>query len=317
MSRPRVSVVMPVRNAARYLPAALVSILDQTLADWELVAVDDGSTDATPDILAGWGDPRLRVARNQTSLGVAGALNVGLGLAQGEYVARQDGDDLSRPERLAKQAAYLDAHPEAGLVAGLAHWIDQEGRSLGRRQEPQSPTLLAWRLLMVNPVSHGTVMFRRALVQDLGGYDPAFEGAEDYELWSRLARRAGLAQLPEELVDYRVYEDSYSNQKYRRHQDLGDLVRQRKLSLFLGREIPLALARWVHRGDGGRGECRAVLELWAEIHRTFLDRHRPSQGEAAEMRSDLAQAAWALARRSWRAEPGAALAALLRSLKRG
>ena len=204
-----ISVVMPARNASATLPAALESLLAQTGADFEIVAVDDGSDDdgATWGVLASFAarDARLRPLRLPHA-GIAAALCAGLTAARGRYIARMDADDLCRPGRLARQAAYLDAHPEIGLVSCLAAFGGDPARARGYLahiewanglRDPESIRLGAFR---ESPLPHPTVMFRAELVSRHGGYR---QGAfpEDYELWLRwLDAGVAMAKLPEELV---------------------------------------------------------------------------------------------------------------------
>jgi len=157
---PRVSVVLPAYNAEAYLPEAVASILGQTYADFELIALDDGSTDGTAAWLDSVRDPRVRVLHQQ-NIGLALTLNKGIGLARGAYIARQDADDISRPERLAKQVAYMDAHPACGL---LGTWsVIQEDQTLTTRQHrhPCGNGELQFKVLFDSFFVHSSVMIRR------------------------------------------------------------------------------------------------------------------------------------------------------------
>ncbi len=124
---PKLSVVMPLYNAARYLRPAIESILNQTYTDFEFIIVDDCSTDETPAILDSYPDPRIVRLRNPQNLGIVGALNRGLEAARGQYIARMDGDDIALAERFAQQVAWLDAHPNIGLCSGCAAFY-RDGR---------------------------------------------------------------------------------------------------------------------------------------------------------------------------------------------
>ena len=204
---PRVSVVLPVRDGARYLGGAVESVLGQSLADLELIVVDDGSTDETPALLARFDDPRLRVLR-QDRLGLVPALNRGLEAAQAPYVARMDADDVSLPERLERQVAFLDAHPGAALVVPGVELVDEEGRRLGTIVLPPGDADLRRRLLLRNPITHGSVLLRRSALERAGGYRADHGANEDYDLWRRLAREGELAAIPELLYRYRVHPDA-------------------------------------------------------------------------------------------------------------
>lgn len=204
---PRVSVVLPVRDGARYLREAVESVLGQSLVDLELIVVDDGSSDETPAVLAGFGDRRLRVLR-QDRLGLVTALNRGLEAATAAYVARMDADDVSLSERLERQVAFLDAHPRVALVVPGVELVDEEGRQVGTITLPAADADLRRRLLLRNPITHGSVVLRRLAVEAAGGYRAAHGANEDYDLWRRLARGWELAAIPELLYRYRVHPDA-------------------------------------------------------------------------------------------------------------
>jgi glycosyltransferase involved in cell wall biosynthesis len=200
---PRISVLVPVYNAGPYLQEMLASLQRQTYTDYEVVLVDDGSTDGSAEILdeAARADQRLRILRLPKNQGIVGALNHGLQACRGEFVARMDADDIALPDRLMQQVAHLEAHPDvAALSTGLAY-IDAAGRSLARVRRP----LPVDHLLRANPLLHPTVMLRRQIL-DAGGlrYRPEFALAEDYYLWMELSRHGRLASLDEVMVLYRL-----------------------------------------------------------------------------------------------------------------
>jgi glycosyltransferase involved in cell wall biosynthesis len=200
---PRVTVVMTVHNGECYLGEALDSLLGQTFVDYELLVVDDGSADRTPEILGGYTDRRLRVLRNERNLGLTPALNRALREARGTYIARQDADDLSDATRIERQVAFLDEHNEIALLGTAYRRIDEKGQATGERRVPKDANSIRWRLLFMNAFAHSTVMFPRWVVSEVGLYDESFHYAQDYELWSRIARRHPVAALPDVLVSYR------------------------------------------------------------------------------------------------------------------
>ena len=200
---PAVSVLMGVRDSARWLGAALESVWAQTAGDLELIVVDDGSTDATPDLLASVRDPRLRVER-QLPAGLAPALNRALGLARAPLVARLDGDDVSLPQRLSRQCDFLATHPEVGLLGTAAREVDEAGREAGVVRPPEDDRAIRRALIRRNPFVHSSVMMRRALVEQVGGYDVSFTVAQDYDLWLRLSGITRMANLGEPLVIRRL-----------------------------------------------------------------------------------------------------------------
>ena len=205
---PQVTVLLPVRNGSAHLPAALASIFAQTFTDFELLVLDDGSTDGTPEILRAVHDPRLRVVTNPQNLGLVPTLNRGLELARGELVARQDHDDISHPARLQKQVDFFRAHPDHVLVGTEAVQTDAQDRKAFRLLRPATTASIRWYLCFDNAFIHSSVMFRREIVhREFGGYAPSFH-SEDYALWSRIARTRETANLPEPLLDYREHGSS-------------------------------------------------------------------------------------------------------------
>jgi glycosyltransferase involved in cell wall biosynthesis len=200
---PAVSVLMGVHNGAPWVARAVGSVLGQTLADLELIVVDDGSTDATPALLAAVPDPRLVVERVPRG-GLTRALNRALGRARGPLVARLDADDWALPVRLERQRAYLEAHPEVGLLGTGARVVDEFDRDVGLIRPPEEDRAIRRALIRRNPFVHSSVMLRRALVSRAGGYDDSFEVAQDYDLWLRLSGLTRMANLAEPLVIRRL-----------------------------------------------------------------------------------------------------------------
>lgn len=204
-TRPRVSVTIPVYNGARHLRETLDSLLAQSLTDLEVVAVDDGSSDGSWELLQDYAtrDARLRIDRHAENRGHRAASNRAFELARGTYVARNDQDDVSLPHRLERQAAFLDRHPDVGLLAGGYRRLASDGLV-----EPGSPPTeharIRWGLLFDMVFAHSTLMFRREWVSGPSPYRYA-PAAYDYEVCARLGRVTRLAALLEPLVDYRVH----------------------------------------------------------------------------------------------------------------
>lgn len=220
MSNPRVSVLMPVRNGLPWLQDALASLSAQTLRDIEILALEDGSTDATPQVLASWPDDRLRVI-STGGIGIGGALNVGLREARGAFVARQDADDVSQPERLERQIAVLERDAWIDLVACVADYVANDGQPVEndwvrtiRRQQDVALTPQHIRELMPLSccVTHGSIAARTPVLRAAGGYRPNLSPQEDYDLWLRLLPHANFAKLPERLYQYRVHDAQASAQ---------------------------------------------------------------------------------------------------------
>jgi hypothetical protein len=190
---------MAVYNGEPWLGEAIASILGQSLADLELIVVDDGSTDGTPARLAGLGDPRVSVL-SQPRAGQTAALNRGLRAARAPLVARMDADDVALPDRLARQAAFMAAHPAVGLLGTAAREIAPSGAVVRTLVPPCDDGAIRRALRRANPFIHSSVMFRRVLAERVGNYDERFAVAQDYDLWLRLSRVTRLANVSEPLV---------------------------------------------------------------------------------------------------------------------
>ncbi|MBN2192258.1 MAG: glycosyltransferase family 2 protein [Polyangiaceae bacterium] len=197
----RVSVLCCVHNGGPHLEAAIRSILVQSFRDFELILIDDGSTDDSPTVLDALGreDPRA-VVIHQANVGLTRALNIGLRLATGEYVVRQDADDLSLPRRIEAQVAHLERHPRCVVVGCRYLKIDDTGEVQGHGRPPLSDLGIKLRLLDRNALAHSAATYRRRPVLDLGGYDAGFRTAQDYDLWCRLATIGKLRNLRQPLL---------------------------------------------------------------------------------------------------------------------
>ncbi|HXW24856.1 MAG TPA: glycosyltransferase [Xanthobacteraceae bacterium] len=272
------SVVLSVRNGAAELPHAIASILQQSFADFELIAINDGSTDGTAEILDRVRDPRVRVV-HQDEMGLARALNRGVALARGQYIARQDHDDLAMPLRLARQVAFMEANPGCALVGTRAE-IRVDDRPGNRfHDHPADDAALRFELLFDNPFVHSSVMLRKSAVQAAGGYstDPARQPPEDYELWSRLARHWQVANLPERLTIYRETAGGMSRAPRGPFREKVVLISAENLAAAVGETAPARLHRDIaalthgafalmsHESDID-GMCRTVEQAGARIH---------------------------------------------------
>jgi hypothetical protein len=209
--RPLVSVLLPVYNGKPYLDAALQSVLSQSYQHFEVIVIDDGSTDGSHEVVQTYSDPRIRIFR-QSNQGLPATLNRAIQLSRGEYLARQDQDDLALPQRFERQVDFLESHPSHALTGTWAEiWVGNTDS--GRRHEhPAENHILKWELLFNNPFVHSSIMLRKSAVQEVGEYstDPSRQPPEDYELWSRLARQFEVANIPECLQVYREVKRSMS-----------------------------------------------------------------------------------------------------------
>lgn len=237
---PKVTVLMPVYNGQRYLDEAIASVLAQDFGDFEFLIVDDGSTDATAEILRGWAerDRRIVLHRLDANGGVARALNCGLSRARGPYICRQDADDVCVPGRVSRQVAALDRDSRVVLVSAGYDLIDAAGRRLGRRKGVFAPEVTAHLLHFNNAVGgHGQVMFRRDVVLGLGGYREEFNLSEDYDLWARLSRQGRIVTLPFIGMKHRVHAESVSVRFWQEQQLQSRRVSAWMVADLLGEEL--------------------------------------------------------------------------------
>jgi glycosyltransferase involved in cell wall biosynthesis len=212
---PRVSVVMPVRNGARFLREALDSIIGQSFEDLEIVVIDDGSVDETPAILDDYAarDARIRVYGGPP-IGLTAALNRGWRLASGEYIARMDADDVASSERLEKQVRALDQDSQLGMVGSRVSVMTSAGEEILILHYPEGDAELRRELAISNCFTHSSTMIRRAVLEELDGY--RLDQAEDYDLWLRISERYMLGNLPEVLLRYRQHRGQFSLDKLER-----------------------------------------------------------------------------------------------------
>ena len=201
-----ISVLLPAYNAERYILQSVQSVLGQTFEDFELVVVDDCSTDDTSALLASVTDPRLRVIRNPVNLGVVGTLNRAMGAARGSLIARTDADDYCLPTRFARQKAFLDQHPDV-LLVGARMFNLEEGRvTQNPRVADTDPQVLRWQQHITNRVGHPSMMFRAEVVSRLGTYlREELKYAEDFDFTHRVLRIGNVAVLPDPLMIYRLH----------------------------------------------------------------------------------------------------------------
>jgi len=308
---PTVTVIMPVYNAAAHLREATESILAQTFADFELLVVDDGSSDDSVAVLRSHEDARLRLERNEHNLGLVATLNAAVRRATGRYIARMDADDVSLPTRLAEQVAYLDTHPEVSGVSVAYETIDEQNRGVSTDyglHRPVGPALVRWSLHFGSFFCHAASMLRREVFDALGGYDPAFVHAEDYELWLRAARRFRFDNLPRVLYRVRLHDDNASGIHRETQQRNARRAQSRWIADFLGEEVSLAHAAILRDAVAPETPADAVAAggLLDRLCRAFVAKPEMTQSDRRLVRADAATRLAALAIASGRRWPAAA-----------
>lgn len=236
---PLISVVMPTYNTSvPFLREAVESILAQTLADFELILIDDGSTNDAPAYLDSLTDPRIRLIRNERNLGITKSLNLGFRAARGKYIARMDSDDVSVPDRLERQFAFMERHPEI-VVCGSKVSFDR-GDTLPVQKKPSDMEDYRIRMLFRNPgPAHPTAFFRReTLIQHQIEYDERLKYGQDYGMWETLSRIGQIYTLPDKLLYFRKHDGSISV-VHRSEQIQCDMLTQKKLlSRLLDQVLP-------------------------------------------------------------------------------
>jgi glycosyltransferase involved in cell wall biosynthesis len=201
-----VSIVMAVHNNQQTVSETLQSVVSQSFDGWELVIVDDASTDSTPEILRAWAkrEPRIQLLTNSTNLGLAASLNRGWQAARYPYVARIDGDDLMHPDRLRLQTQFLNANPEIDVLGTAVELIDQWGETIGMGEAKNEHEDIVGGIFRETPFFHPSVMMRKQFLELNAGYDTSLRRAQDRDLWLRGRHLAKYHNLDQPLTKYRV-----------------------------------------------------------------------------------------------------------------
>ena len=212
---PKVSVLMSVYNSELYLAEAIESILSQSFTDFEFIIVDDGSTDESNKIIQDYAgaDKRIRHVTLSENHGLAGALNHGLSLANGTYIARMDSDDISLPTRFQQQIAFIDNNPEVGVLGSRMQVVNKDKQLLFDYDVPLAHSLIVWNLFFGRTFAHPSVMMRRDVLQSVNGYNATLNAAQDVDLWARLVGLTKFSNLPDKLVTYRTHDRATSVSK--------------------------------------------------------------------------------------------------------
>jgi glycosyltransferase involved in cell wall biosynthesis len=210
MNNPKISVIMPFYNCEKFLDEAVSSILNQTFSDFELIIINDASTDRSDEVMQKYlKDSRIVYILNKENKRITYNLNIGLDMAKADIVARMDGDDISELERFQEQYEFLKENKNVSLVGSYAELINQDGKYLGRKIKPLDTEGAKKDIFLYSPFIHPAVMFRKQVILDLGKYDENYPLCEDYELWFRLIYSGyKTANIPRELLKYRIHENS-------------------------------------------------------------------------------------------------------------
>jgi len=207
----KVSIIMPVYNGEKYLEAAIDSIRNQSYKNWELIVINDGSTDNTENIIGQYADNRLKYVKNEANLGLIPTLNKAINFCDGEYIARMDADDICEKDRLSKQVKFLDKHSSIAMCGTNAIVIDENGNKKGNIVNVSSNDYIQINLLFSVPIIHPSVMLRSQVLKNYR-YDENYKHIEDYELWCRIADEHKICNLSSKLLEYRWHTSNISVQ---------------------------------------------------------------------------------------------------------
>ena len=237
----KVTVQIPVYNGEKYLKECLESILNQSFTDFECLIIDDGSSDGSAAVIESFRDPRVRFVRNERNMGISLTRNRGFDLARGEYIALMDCDDVCPPERLARQVAFMDAHPEVGICGSWVQEMYPDGQMIKEqlRRYPQDDAPIRRMMMQDCPLWNPSLMLRKSMVrQHRLYYNPDFKLGEDFDLVVRAAAVTQLANIPEALLYYRRHENQISTRRtFEAHRN-ANLLRMNLIAKEAGKHLP-------------------------------------------------------------------------------
>jgi hypothetical protein len=302
MSMPAVSVIMATYNGAAFVAETIASLFAQSFTDFELVVVDDCSTDDTREVVARFEDPRITLIASQVNQGPVHARNRAFAAARGRYVAGLDQDDICLPERFARQVAYLDAHPETVLVGTRARLYEDGRISHWPGPSNLTPPLIDWLAMFHNPLVWSSVMFRADAARRLDPFErPEVRYAEDFDLYHRLRRFGALARLEDELLLYRCHRGGAS-QKFRDAMGASAARVLKELYVPVFGEAAPGNAALVTRHLSARDpvpDAATLARLFGiveRMHRHFVAEHAPDAATLARIEQEYARLWWLVAR---------------------
>lgn len=255
---------MTIYNNADYLRPAIDSILKQSFKDYEFIIIDDGSKDDSAAIVKTYKDKRIHFI-SRPNKGLSASLNEGITMANGTYIARQDADDISVRDRLQKQVAFLEKHPEVGLLGTNYLEMDTQGKLIQVRNVFTRPDDLKLTLVFSNQFAHGSVMMRSSLLNKVGHYNETISSAQDYDLWARMSRVSPVYNLKDTLYHWRCYTASFSSANPGITEDQAETVRRREFNHFRQHINEYKLLSW-HPLSTQQG-VKKYLEMKSTLYR--------------------------------------------------
>lgn len=283
-SEPKLSVVMPIYNAEKYLAKAIESILNQTFNDFEFLIINDGSTDKSLEIINNYLDNRIKLISNESNRGLIYCLNLGLNIAKGEYIARMDADDFSLARRFEKQVNFLDNNQEIAGLGAQANFINENDKIIGWSGVEISKLMIKWGSFFGCQILHPTLMMRANIYKKYL-YDNNYLHAEDYELWTRVLLDYDLVNLNERLLNYRQSSDSVST-RYNHLQKQNSFRAQLnyiKHHLVLKEKEKQALANEFLLKRSSFMDCWLRIYTFTRLYKKFFSKHRVTANDLRQI----------------------------------
>lgn len=275
MNNPKISVLMPVYNAEKFLREAIDSILNQTFRDFEFLIINDASTDNSKKFILSYKDPRIKYFENNKNLGVARTLNRGLRLAKGEYIARMDADDICFPDRLKLQYDKIITDKNLVIISSHFDWINEKGNYNSTYRLASSPEEIFYELQFRNCLGHPTIIFdRKIIVKEFGGYDEKYE-AEDYDLWLRVSQKYKIMKLNKVLMKVRRSKHNKTALFRKTLNKSAIIIAQNNLQSLIGKSIDADIVTILadfNPLSNSPQKIKEALAILEEINIVILDR---------------------------------------------
>lgn len=264
---PILSVVLPVFNAEAHLEVAIKSVLQQSFRDFEVIVIDDGSTDRTRAILNGVQDHRMRVLRHPQNAGLISSLNEGIDAAKGRYIARMDADDICEPARFQQQIDFLDRNSHVGVLGTSIKLIDHQSHVKATILMPSAKADVEWAMPLVCPIVHPSVVMRTEVIRKAGGYPKKALHVEDYQLWMQLSHRVSITNLNAPLLCLRKHGASVTHAQKNKHLHSAAAVSKIELDRRLSSDLSLEVVRCIR--SWGQTDQQFALDAVRVLSRAF------------------------------------------------
>jgi len=276
MNNPKISVLMPVFNAEKFLKEAIDSILNQTFTDFEFIIINDGSTDNSEKIIMSYDDNRIRYYKNKNNLGVARTLNKGLKLAKAKYIARMDADDISLPDRFELQYKRLKMDRSLVIISSHFNWINEKGNYNSAYRLASSPEEIFYELQFRNCLGHSTVIFNKEIiVNEFRGYDEKYE-AEDNDLWLRVSKKYKIVKVKKVLMKVRRSKQSKTMLFRKAIKENAIIIAQNNIQSLIGKPITsdiIGILADINPLGNSTQKIKESLGILKEINIRILDQY--------------------------------------------